>query len=381
MTNPQDKHAAKETMTKNVEEVPDDHRKTVESYDHSIPFPRRLKKEKEKEQFRKFFENLQQLSINILIVEALEQMPKYDKFIKDLLCRIGKAEETSKITLNKRCSAVLLNKIPLKERDIGSFTILCVIGKMGIDKALADLGANINLMPYSMYARLDLGELKPTFMCIELANKSTQYPKGIVENVIVKIDKFIFPVDFVVLDMKEYQKILIILRRPFFATAHAIIDVFNKKISFEVGNKTIAFDIEKSMNFFTPEDDICLSIDMVDESVLDHGDEDDDLDDSNESGLSFDHEPNDFRPTLFAANTSEVGAQLPKLKELPSHLEYAFLNNNKKIPGYYLISINSSRKRVTSEGFDKAQGCVSLESSRYQRHQPIILHSQNFDGR
>nr|GEV14071.1 retrovirus-related Pol polyprotein from transposon 17.6 [Tanacetum cinerariifolium] len=85
-------------------------------------------------------------------------MPKYAKFMKDLLARKGKIEETSKIVLNERCSAVLLNKIPFKEKEIGSFTIPYVIGKVGIDKALADLGANISLMPYSMYARLDLGK-------------------------------------------------------------------------------------------------------------------------------------------------------------------------------------------------------------------------------
>ncbi|GKE17353.1 DNA-directed DNA polymerase, partial [Tanacetum coccineum] len=180
-----------------------------------------------------------------------------------------KTEETSKIVLNERCSTVLLNKIPFKEKDLGSFTIPCVIGKVGIDKALADLGASISLMPYSIYARLDLGELKPTRMCIELENKSTQYPRGIAENVIVKIDKFIFPVDFVVLDMKEDYKIPIVLGRPFLATAHAMVDVFNKKISFKVGNETITFDIEKSMKFSTPEDDECLSIDLIDNVVSD----------------------------------------------------------------------------------------------------------------
>ncbi|GJV38108.1 reverse transcriptase domain-containing protein [Tanacetum coccineum] len=145
-----------------------------------------------------------------------------------------------------------------------------------------------------------------------LPSSTKTNPRGIAENVIVKIDEFIFPIDFVVLDMKEDQKIMIILRRSFLATAHAMIDVFNKKISFEVGNETITFDIEKSMKFSTPEDDICLSIDMVDEAVLDH-------------------KPNDFiRPTLFAASTSEAEAQLPKLKELPSHLEYSFLNNNQE---------------------------------------------------
>ncbi|GKA97595.1 DNA-directed DNA polymerase, partial [Tanacetum coccineum] len=141
--------------------------------------------------------------------------------------------------------------------------------KVGIDKALADLEASISLMPYSMYARLDLGELKLTRMCIELANKSTQYPRGIAENVIIKINKFIFPVDFVVLDMKEDHKITIILGRPFLATAHAMIDVFNKKISFEVGNETITFDIKKSMKFSTPEDDECLFVDLIDNVVSD----------------------------------------------------------------------------------------------------------------
>ncbi|GKE17821.1 putative nucleotidyltransferase, ribonuclease H [Tanacetum coccineum] len=175
----------------------------VESYIPPISFPGRLKKEKEKEQFRKFFKKLQQLSINIPFVEALEQMPKYAKFIKDLLSNKAKFEETSKVTLNERCSVVLLNKIPLKEKDPGSFTIPCTIGRVGIDKALADLDASISLMPYSMFVRLELGELKPTRMCIEMENKSTQYPMGIAENVIVKIKKFVFPVDFVVQDKEE----------------------------------------------------------------------------------------------------------------------------------------------------------------------------------
>ncbi|GJW44161.1 reverse transcriptase domain-containing protein [Tanacetum coccineum] len=137
-------------------------------------------------------------------MEAIKELSAHS--FMDLLARKGKTKETSKITLNERCSTILLNQIPFKEKDPGSFTILCVIGKMGIDKALADLGASISLMPYTMYARLDLGELKPTRICIELANKSTQYPKGIADNVIVKIDKFIFPVDFLVLDMKEDHK-------------------------------------------------------------------------------------------------------------------------------------------------------------------------------
>ncbi|GJS52557.1 reverse transcriptase domain-containing protein [Tanacetum coccineum] len=89
-------------------------------------------------------------------------MPKYAKFMKDLLTQKGRGNEASKITLNERYSVVVLNKIPLKEKDPGSFTIPCVIGQSGINKALADLGASIGLMPYSMFLRLNLGELKPT---------------------------------------------------------------------------------------------------------------------------------------------------------------------------------------------------------------------------
>ncbi|GJY13900.1 reverse transcriptase domain-containing protein [Tanacetum coccineum] len=160
---------------------PNKPRNITESYAQPIPFPGRLKKEKEKEQFKKFLENLQQLSINIPFIEALEQMPKY----KRSPFKKGRMEETSRITLNERCSVILLSEIPLKEKDPRSFTIPCIIGKVGIDKALADLGASISLMPYSMFTRLGLGELKPTRMCIELANKSTQCPRGIAENVMV----------------------------------------------------------------------------------------------------------------------------------------------------------------------------------------------------
>ncbi|GKD14444.1 putative reverse transcriptase domain-containing protein [Tanacetum coccineum] len=108
-------------------------------------------------------------------------------------------------------------------------------------------------------------------MCIELADKSTQIPRGIAENVIVKIDRFVFPVDFVVLDMNEDHKIPIILGRQFLAPAHAMIDVFNiKKISFEVGDETITFDIEKSMRFPPSDDDTCHSVDIINISIINH---------------------------------------------------------------------------------------------------------------
>ncbi|GKF58343.1 reverse transcriptase domain-containing protein [Tanacetum coccineum] len=149
-----------------------------------IPFPHRLKKEKEEAQQRKFLENLKQLQLNIPFTEALAQMPKYAKFLKSLLSNITRLEEACTVTMNERCSAVLLNKLPLKEKDPGSFTIPCDIGDLHIDNALADLGASISLMPYSMYEKLGLGEPKPTRMSLELADRSIQYPRGIAENTI-----------------------------------------------------------------------------------------------------------------------------------------------------------------------------------------------------
>ncbi|GJS52985.1 putative nucleotidyltransferase, ribonuclease H [Tanacetum coccineum] len=263
-----------------------------------------LRRQKESENLR--------LSINIPFVEALEQMPKYAKFMKDLLAKKGKINEASWITLNERCSAVVLNKIRLKERDQGSFTIPCVIGKSGITKVLADLGASISLMPYSVFLRLDIGELKPIL-------------------------------DFVVLDMEEDHKIPIILGRPFLATTHAMIDVFNKKISFQVGDETITFNIEKSMRFPPSNDDTCHSVDMVDLTILDHVQEillsepfdsflfepinnhlptkvnnlwdNDEVEQDFTNQISHELKSNDYaKPTLFSTNTFKEKQPTPNLR-------------------------------------------------------------------
>nr|GEW62573.1 putative reverse transcriptase domain-containing protein [Tanacetum cinerariifolium] len=141
--------------------------------------------------------------------------------------------------MNERCSTVLLNKLPSKEKDPGSFTIPCDIGHLHINNALAGLGASISLMPYTTYEKLGLGEPKPMRMSLELANRSIQYPRGIAENVLIKIGKSVLPIHFIILDMQEDFRISIILWRPFLATAQAMIDVFNKNITLRVGNEEV----------------------------------------------------------------------------------------------------------------------------------------------
>ena len=190
------------------------------------PYPKRLQKQKLDKQFAKFLEVIfKKLEINIPFAEDLEHILSYAKVMKGILSRKLKLEELETVALTEECSAVLQQKLPPKVKDPGSFTIPCTIGQLSFDKCLCDLGASINLMPLSIFMQLGLPELKPTNMSLQLADRSVTYPRGIVEDVLVKVDKLIFPADFVILDFEEDKKIPIILKRPFLATGWTLIDV------------------------------------------------------------------------------------------------------------------------------------------------------------
>ncbi|WVY97116.1 hypothetical protein V8G54_029267 [Vigna mungo] len=191
--------------------------KNMREYVPTIPFPQRLKKQEQAKQFARFLDVFKKLHINIPFAEALEQMPSYAKFMKDLLSKKRKLQEDETIMLTEECSAIIQQKLPPKLKDPGSFVIPCEIGNITVGKALCDLGASINLMPLSIFKRLGIGEVKPTMITLQLADRSMTYPYGIVEDVLVKVDKLIFPADFVVLDMEEDAKVPIILGRPFLA--------------------------------------------------------------------------------------------------------------------------------------------------------------------
>nr|GEX07589.1 hypothetical protein [Tanacetum cinerariifolium] len=178
-----------------------------------------------------------------------------------------KLEEYCMITVNERCSEVLLNKLPLKEKDLGSFTIPCYIGQLNINNALKDLGASISLMPYTMYKKLGLEKPKATRMSLELADRSIQYPRGIVENVLIKVDKFVLLKDFSILDMGEHSRVPIILGRPFLATARAMIGVFNKKITLRVGEDEAILIMDQSYKRSPAEDNECYGVDDLDDAI------------------------------------------------------------------------------------------------------------------
>ncbi|XP_050890027.1 uncharacterized protein LOC127095366, partial [Lathyrus oleraceus] len=198
----------------------------IKPYKPPIPYPQRLANSKTAGQFRKFVELLKQLNITIPFTEVITQMPSYDN-------------ET--VTLTAECSAIIQNNMPPKLKDPSSFSIPCVIGKFVIDKALCDLGANISVMPLTICKRLNMGELRPTKMSVQLADRSIKYPVGILENVPVRVGQFYIPTDFIIMDIKEDASTPIILGRSFLATARIIIDVKRGKLTFEVGEEKVEF--------------------------------------------------------------------------------------------------------------------------------------------
>ncbi|XP_057503556.1 uncharacterized protein LOC130787110 [Actinidia eriantha] len=150
-------------------------------------------------------------NINIPFADALEQMPNYVKFLNDIISKKRRLEEFETVKLSEECSAILQKKLPQELKDQGSFSFACTIRNSFFDKVLCDLGASINLMPLFVCRKLGFGEMKQTIISLQLADRSIKYPHRIIEDVLVKVDKFIFPADFVVLDMEEDEEAPLIL--------------------------------------------------------------------------------------------------------------------------------------------------------------------------
>ena len=216
-------------------------------YSMPPPFPQALRGKKKASQQAGILEVLRQVKVNIPLLDIIKQVSAYAKFLKDL-CTIKKGLGIEKKAfLTEKVSAIIQSKNPVKYKDPGSPTISVNIGGNCIDKSLLDLGASVNLLPYSMYKQLGLGELKPTKITLSLADRSVKIPKGIVEDVLVKIDKFYYLVDFVVLDTEpianEPNHVPIILGRPILATANAIINCRNGVMQLTFGNMTLELNI------------------------------------------------------------------------------------------------------------------------------------------
>nr|GEU35789.1 reverse transcriptase domain-containing protein [Tanacetum cinerariifolium] len=317
--------------------------------------------------------------------DALLLMPKFASTIKSLLTNKDKLFELEKVPLNENCSAMLLKKLPEKLGDPGKFLIPCDFSGMVVCHALADLGASINLMPLSIWKKLSLPELTPTRMTLELADRSITRPKGVTEDVFVKVGKFHFPTDFVVVEFEADPTVPLILGRSFLRTVRALIDVYGEEITLRVNDESITFNLNQTIRYSLTYDDTSVNrVDVIDISCEEFV----------QDVLDFQYNPKSSSPALvfdeliFESDSRKVPIvksssptltpfgesdffleeikdflsddsipigiensmydlegvkeskekysvkEPPKLelKELPSHLEYVFLEDSNKLP-------------------------------------------------
>ena len=317
----------------------------------AVPFPQRLQKSKIEEQFARFLKTFQKLEISMPFTEVVTKMPLYSKFLKDMLRKKRKIVEEGIVNLTATCSAVMKKELPEKMKDPGSFTIPCIIGGVEIQKALCYSGASINLMPLSVAKQLSLGELIPTTITLQMADRSMVKHEGVLEDVLVTIGKFVFPVDFIILDMEEDSQVPLLLGRPFLATGAALIDMQKGVLTLRVGEEVAAFHLIKSMqnidtdreNFnvvddvYTYNPDVpndCNTQIFINEKEMNSQNIEDDYSDcpyhsfhSIETVRSLKHNRNEKGE--IHQETSEEGLVL---KEFPSQLKYAYLESPKRKP-------------------------------------------------
>ncbi|XP_019231345.1 PREDICTED: uncharacterized protein LOC109212177 [Nicotiana attenuata] len=218
-----------------------------------VPFPQKMKREKLDKFIRKFLEMLKQLYVNIPFTEVLTQMPTYVKFLKEILSSKRKIEETKVVKLNAQCNAILQNKIPQK---------------------CGYPGASVNLMPLSIFKKLEgeLGVIKSVPVSLQLADQTIIIPDGIIEDTLVRVDNFVFLVDFSVVDMEINKEVPLILGGAFLCTGRAIIDIYEGQLMLRVGNEKVVFQVKIMMK--CPSDEAsayaCFKLDVVGELAEQH---------------------------------------------------------------------------------------------------------------
>ncbi|CAN6570907.1 unnamed protein product [Malus baccata var. baccata] len=337
-------------------ETPNLH-KAEKPYTPPIPFPGRLAKSKQDKSFKEIFDILSKVNVNLPLLDVIRNMPAYGKFFKELNNYKRKYGPHEKVVVSENVSAVLQRKLPPKLKDPGSFSINITIGDKKVEKAMLDLGASINLMPYSVYLQLGLGELKATTISLQLADRSVKYPRGIVEDILVQIDKLILPADFVVLDMEEApihdRELPILLGRPFMATAKTIIDVQNGLLTMTVLGETVQFKVFEALSH--PSSSLeCYAIDVLDSLVFSkflQAQSNEPLQTVlSQSQDEFDEEDELMEEVAalealapYPLNVSPLAPKL-ELKPLPPHLKYAYLAEFETLPVIIASDLNPNEE-------------------------------------
>nr|GEU43555.1 retrovirus-related Pol polyprotein from transposon TNT 1-94 [Tanacetum cinerariifolium] len=377
-------------------------------------------------------------SLPKVVEHALILMPKFGPTIKSLLTNKGKLFELVRTPLNEHCSTVLLKKLPEKLGDPGKFLIPCDF--LGMDECLdlADVAVNINLMSLSVWNKLSLPELTPTLMTLELVDRSISRPIGVAEDVFVKVGKFHFPADFVVVDFDADPRVLLILRRysanynDMTANRIDVIDMACEEYSQEVlgfsdviasGNPTLYYDpiVSTSSLTLTPFRDSDFLLEEVDAFLaleddptsweVDHSyyDTEGDIlllkaflnDDPSlpppDQGMYLPHVRKELK--IYEAKNDKSSIEEPpevELKDLPPHLEYAFLESDDKLPVIIakdlsveekaaLIKVLKSHKQAISWKLSKIKG-IDPEFCTHKiliedDFEPVVQHQRRVNPR
>nr|GEW55756.1 reverse transcriptase domain-containing protein [Tanacetum cinerariifolium] len=323
----------------------------------------------------KFFQIFKDLNFNISFTNALILMPKFGPSINSLLNNKDKLCELARTPLNEHCSAVLRKKFPEKLRDPGKFLIPCDFPRMAECLALADLDASINLMPLSVWNNLSLPDLSPTCMTLELADHSISRLVGVAKDVFIKVGTFHFLTDLVVVDFNADPRVPLILGRSFLKTKIALIDVFEGELTLRVGKEAITFNLDQTLRYSANYNDMTANrIDVIDMSCEEYSQKVIGFSDVIASGNPTPYydpivsttSPNltPFRNSKFLleevdaflaleddttspevdqsyelkickakTDKSSIDEHLEvELKDLPPHLEYAFMEGDDKLP-------------------------------------------------
>ena len=214
-------------------------------------------------------------------------MPHYAKLMKDILSKKRKFDEDGVVNLSATCSAVIQKNLPLKMQDPGSFTIPCTTGNCEFGRALCDSRASINLMPLSVVKRISLGELTLTTMTLQMADRSMAQLKGILKDLLIKVGKFIFPLDFVVIDIEEDKQVPLLLGRPFLTTGAPLNDVKKGKLTLRMGEEEVHFNLNQSLKHPDFEKDERKNVEKVVPRNLGQIDDRKNQDSMNENMMNF----------------------------------------------------------------------------------------------
>nr|GEY49964.1 reverse transcriptase domain-containing protein [Tanacetum cinerariifolium] len=362
------------------------------------------------------------MSFEISFTDALILMPKFTSTLKALIGNKEKLSEMARTLMNEHCLAVILNKLPRKLGDPGKFLIPCEF--LGMDEclALADLGASINLMPLSVWEGLSLPELTPTCMTHELADRSVSKPIDIAKDVSVKVGVFHFLADFVVVDFKPDPRVPLILGRCFLKTGQALIDVHKGELTLCIENEAITYNLDQTSRYSanynqmtankidiiceeysqevlgfsditasgnpTPYDDLIVS--TMSPTLTLFGDSDFLLFEEADAFLGLEDDPNspEYNPFYYEPegdillleailNTKTVKSSVDEppeveLKDLPPHLEYAFLEGNNKLPIIIAKELGDEEKSALIKVLNSHKQAIAWKLSDIQEVEKLL---------